>query len=137
MLHEVGGVLAANYDGRFHKFVQSCSPRLYDNGNGLIERMAQEFPRFNDVSRLDDREIRFYKLAQLGVWMLYATLHSAGKFRLDDLEKMTAFADYIVPLALRLHGITRYSEKLGAQEPCLDERYARIAFTQRRCCAKR
>ena len=112
VLHEVGGVLAANYDGRFHKFVQSCSPRLYDNGNGLIERMVKEFPRFNDVSRLDDREIRFYKLAQLGVWMLYATLHPVGKFRLDDSEKMTAFADYIVPLALRLHGITRYSEKL-------------------------
>jgi len=112
VLHEVGGVLAANYDGRFHKFVESCSPRLYDNGNGLIERMVKEFPRFNDVSRLDDREIRFYKLAQLGVWMLYATLHPAGKFRLDDSEKMTAFADYIVPLALRLHGITRYSEKL-------------------------
>jgi len=112
VLHEVGGVLAENYAGRFHKFVQSCSPRLYDNGNGLIERMVKEFPRFNDVSRLDDREIRFYKLAQLGVWMLYATLHPAGKFRLDDSEKMTAFADYIVPLALRLHGITRYSEKL-------------------------
>jgi len=112
VLHEVGGVLAENYAGRFHKFVQSCSPRLYDNGNGLIERMVKEFPRFNDVSILDDREIRFYKLAQLGVWMLYATLHPAGKFRLDDSEKMTAFADYIVPLALRLHGITRYSEKL-------------------------
>ena len=112
VLHQVGGLLAANYDGRFHKFVESCSPRLYDNGNGLIERMAKEFPRFNDVSRLDDREIRFYKLAQLGVWMLYATLHPVGKFRLDDSEKMTAFADYIVPLALRLHGITRYSDKL-------------------------
>ena len=25
VLQEVGGVLAANYDGRFHKFVQSCT----------------------------------------------------------------------------------------------------------------
>jgi hypothetical protein len=112
VLHEVGGVLAAKYDGRFHKFVESCSPRLYANGNGLIERLVKEFPRFNDVSTLDGFEIKFYKLAQLGVWMLYAILHSIGKFRLDDAEKMTAFADYIVPLALRLHGITRYSEKL-------------------------
>ena len=108
VLHEVGGVLAAKYDGRFHKFVQSCSPRLYGNGNGLIERLVKEFPRFNDVSMLDGLEIKFYKLAQLGVWMLYAI----GKFRLEDAEKMTAFADYIVPLALRLHGITRYSENL-------------------------
>lgn len=112
VLHEVGNVLAERYDGRFHKFVQSCSPRLYDKGNGLIDRMVKEFPRFSDVSSLDGHEIKFYKLAQLGVWMLYAALHSAGKFRLDDPEKMTAFADYIVPVALRLHGITRYSEKL-------------------------
>ena len=112
VLHEIGSVLAAKYDGRFHKFVQSCSPRLYGNGNGLIERLVKEFPRFNDVSMLDGLEIKFYKLAQLGVWMLYAILHSIGKFGLEDAEKMTAFADYIVPLALRLHGITRYSEKL-------------------------
>lgn len=112
VLHGVGAVLAAKYDGRFHKFVQSCSPRLYDSGNGLIERMVSEFPRFRDVSLLDGHEIKFYKLAQLGVWMLYSTLHPKGRFQLDDVEKMTAFADYIVPMALRLHGITCYSEKL-------------------------
>jgi len=112
VVHQVGKVLAEKYDGRFHKFVKACSPRLYDNGNGLIERLVKEFPRFNDVSMLDGHEIKFYKLAQLGIWMLYATLHRAGKFRLDDPEKMTAFADYIVPVALRLHGITSYSERL-------------------------
>jgi hypothetical protein len=112
VLHQVGKTLAEKYDGRFHKFIKSCSPRLYDNGNGLIDRLVKEFPRFNDVSMLDGHEIKFYKLAQLGIWMLYATSHRAGKFRLDDPQKITAFADYIVPVALRLHGITQYSEKL-------------------------
>src|SRR5215813_135602 len=112
VLHEVGAVLAAKYDGRFANFVHSCSPRLYDNGNGLIDRMIKEFPRFDDVSTLDGHEIKFYKLAQLGIWMMYATLHKSGKFRLDDPEKMTAFADYIVPVALRLLGITSYSKEL-------------------------
>jgi hypothetical protein len=112
VLHQVGTVLAEKYDGRFHKFVQTCSPRLYDRGNGLIERMVKEFPRFNDVSEFEGQEIKFYKLAQLGVWMLYSTLHKAGKFRLDDPEKMTAFADYIVPVALRLLGVTSYSQEL-------------------------
>jgi hypothetical protein len=112
VLHQVGKVLATKYDGRFHNFVKSCFPKLYDNGNGLIDRLVTEFPRFNDVSDLDGHEIKFYKLAQLGIWMLYATLHRAGKFRLDDPQKMTAFADYIVPVALRLHGITSYSERL-------------------------
>jgi len=112
VLHQVGKVLADKYDGHFHNFVRSCSPRLYDNGNGLIERLVKEFPRFNDVSLLDGREIKFYKLPQLGIWMLYATMHPSGKFRLDDPEKMTAFADYIVPVALRLMGITSYSKEL-------------------------
>jgi hypothetical protein len=112
VLHQVGAVLADKYDGRFHKFVQACSPRLYDRGNGLIERMVKEFPRFNDVSEFEGHEIKFYKLAQLGVWMLYSTLHKSAKFRLDDAEKMTAFADYIVPVALRLLGVTSYSPEL-------------------------
>jgi Potential Queuosine, Q, salvage protein family len=112
VLQQVGAVLAEKYQGKFHKFVQSCAPRLYDSGNGLIERMVSEFPRFHDVSVLDGQAIQFYKLVQLGVWMLYATLNRVGKFRVDDIEKMTAFADYIVPVALRLHGITRYSERL-------------------------
>ena len=112
VLHDVGKVLSQKYDGRFHNFVHACSPRLYDNGNGLIERMVKEFPRFDDVSMLDGRETKFYKLAQLGIWMLYSTLHRSGKFRLEDPEKMTAFADYIVPVALRLMGITSYSKEL-------------------------
>jgi len=112
VLHQVGEVLADKYDGHFHNFVRSCSPKLYDNGNRLIDRLVKEFPRFNDVSLLDGHEIKFYKLPQLGIWMLYATMHPSGKFRLDDPEKMTAFADYIVPVALRLMGITSYSKEL-------------------------
>jgi hypothetical protein len=112
VLHEVGAALAEKHDGRFHNFIHSCSPRLYDNGNGLIERMVKEFPRFRDVSSFEGHEIKFYKLAQLGIWMLYSTLHKSGKFRLDDPHKMTAFADYIVPVALRLLGITSYSKEL-------------------------
>ena len=112
VLHQVGKVLADKYDGHFHNFVRSCSPKLYDNGNGLIDRLVKEFPRFNNVSLLDGHAIKFYKLPQLGIWMLYATMHPSGKFRLDDPEKMTAFADYIVPVALRLMGITSYSKEL-------------------------
>ena len=112
VLHEVGAVLAKKYDGHFHNFIDDCSPRLYDNGNGIVERLVKEFPRFNDVSMYDGHEIKFYKLPQLGIWMLYANLHRRGWFRLDDPEKMTAFADYIVPAACRILGIMKYSPAL-------------------------
>jgi putative queuosine salvage protein len=110
--HQAGGVLAKKYDGYFHNFVKSCSPRCYDNGNGLVERLVSEFPRFNDVSQYDGHEIKIYKLPQLGVWMLYAHLHKSGTFRLEDPEKLTAFADYIVPAGLRVMGILKYSPEL-------------------------
>jgi hypothetical protein len=110
--HEVGKVLAERYDGRFHNFIKSCPPKLYDNGKGLIDRLVTEFPRFNDVSPFEGHEIKFYKLAQLGFWGIYSGLKSTGVFPLDDIGKMTAFADYIVPVALRLLGITTYSPSL-------------------------
>jgi len=112
VLHEVGAVLAKKYDGHFHNFIDDCSPRLYDNGNGIVDRLVKEFPRFNDVSQYDGHEIKFYKLPQLGIWMLYANLHRRGWFKLDDPEKMTAFADYIVPAACRILGIMEYSPAL-------------------------
>jgi hypothetical protein len=112
LFHEVGAVLSAKYGGRYYNFIQSCSQRLYDNGNGLVERLAAEFPRYNDVSTYDGHEVKFYKLTQLGYWQIYAGLGPKGGFRLDDPQKMTAFADYIVPVALRLMGMTSYSPEL-------------------------
>ncbi len=109
---QVGSVLAEKYNGRFHNFVKSCPPRLYDNGAGLIDRMVKEFPRFKDVSPYDGETIKIYKLPQLGLWLAYSALRKSGQFRLEDIDKMTAFADYIVPVALRLLGITSYSTEL-------------------------
>lgn len=112
ILNHVGRVLAGRYNGRFHNFVASCSPRLYDNGNGLVERLASEFPRFGDVSPYEGQTIKFYKLPQLAIWFLFTSLGKTGEFRIEDLQTMSAFADYIVPVALRSLGITSYSAKL-------------------------
>ena len=112
VLHQVGAVLAERYQGRFHNFINDCPLRLYDKGDGLVERMAREFPRFNDVSEYDGHTIKIYKLAQLGLWFVYSSLRKTGLFKLEDLDKMTAFADYMVPVPLRLFGIFTYSPEL-------------------------
>ena len=109
---QVGKVLATKFGGRFHNFVRSCSPKLYDNGQGLVDRLILEFPRFRDISPYRGHTIKFFKLPQLGVWFLYTSLKKSGKFPVQDLDKMTAFADYIVPVALRLLGMTSYSSEL-------------------------
>jgi len=74
---------------QLHPVVSSA---LYDNGKGLVERLALEFPRYNDVSLCDGHEVKFYKLTQLGFWQIYSGLGAAGGFRLEDPQKMTAFA---------------------------------------------
>jgi hypothetical protein len=112
ILHQVGDVLARRYGGRFHNFVASCSSKLYDGGKGLVDRLVAEFPRFRDVSPYDGHTVKFYKLPQLAIWFLYTSLRKSGKFQVEDLETMSAFADYIVPVALRLLEITTYSPEL-------------------------
>ncbi len=112
ILRQVGGVLTEKYGGRFRNFLASAPPRLYRDGEGVLERLVREFPRFNDVSKFEGHEIKFYKLAQLSLWILHSAFHRTGGFQLQDLERMTAFADYIVPVALRLMGIFSYSPEL-------------------------
>lgn len=112
IFRSVGEVLVERYAGRFAHFVRSAPPRLYENAKGLLERLVAEFPRFNDITRYAGHEVKFYKLAQLAIWILYCALGRTGAFRLEDPEKLTAFADYIVPVALRVMGILEYSRAL-------------------------
>ena len=110
ILNEIGTTLVERYGGRFHRFVASCAPAMYADGDGLLERLVAEFPRFDDVSDYHGHMVRFYKLAQLGLW----GLHRTGLVPLADIGAMTAFADYIVPLALRVMGILEYAPELAA-----------------------
>jgi hypothetical protein len=108
ILNEVGRVLVEQYDGRFSRFVDDCRPALYADGDGLLERMLHEFPRFDDVSEYRGLTVRFYKLAQLAMW----SMHGAGLVTITDIDRMTAFADYIVPVALRVMGVLEYTPTL-------------------------
>jgi hypothetical protein len=112
VLNAVGTILAERYDDFFHNFVPTCSPRLFDEGKGLVDRLITEFPRFNDVSDYQGETIRFHKLAQLAYWGLYSGFKGRGGFRIDDIGSMTAFADYIVPVALRVMDIMVYTSEL-------------------------
>ncbi|MEN9324980.1 MAG: hypothetical protein RL414_734 [Actinomycetota bacterium] len=115
LFNEVGEVLVSQYQGKFHNFVRDCSPRLYDGGNGLLERLTKEFPRFNDVSMYNGHEIQIFKLAQLGIWGMHLALKPRGAWDLEDAHLITAFADYIVPVGMRVTGIFEYSPELEKQ----------------------
>jgi len=121
IFNEVGRVLVEKYQGGYHNFVRSCSPRLYDQGNGLLERLVTEFPRFNDVSDYHGNKVQIFKLAQLGIWGMHLALSPRGHWKLEDASELTAFADYIVPVGLRVMGIFEYAKELEDQINNLQE----------------
>jgi hypothetical protein len=117
ILREAGAALVEKHGGRFHHLVAGASPKLYDGGNGMLETLVRDVPRFNDVAQYDGQEVQFHKLAQLAFWMLHVTL--PGGLGVSDLDRLAAFADYIVPVGLRAMEIIRYSDEL---ERAIDDR---------------
>ena len=113
ILLNVGAKLSDDYEGDWINFINAGPKKLYDNGEGLIERLTSEFPRFDDTSQYAEKyNVHFYKLAQLAFWGIHAELAGTGDFYIEDMQSMSAFADYIVPVALEVMKIVEYSEEL-------------------------
>ena len=96
ILRDAGAVLVERWGGRFANVVASVS-----TVEEYLAVLRAEFPRFDDSP--------FLKLAQLSAWIL----HIEGAVSWPDLERLTAFADYIVPAGLRAMGVLRYSDELA------------------------
>ena len=112
VLNQVGQILVEEYKGDWLNFVKSGPKKLYQNGEGLIERLVSQFERFRDTSIYLGEKVHFLKLAQLAFWGIHRELGKYDDFYIEDMENMTAFADYIVPVALEKMKIITYSEKL-------------------------
>jgi hypothetical protein len=124
ILNQVGATLVADHRGRFHHFVRSCPPVMIADGDGILERLVREFPRFDDRSPYRGHTVVFDKLAQLALWSLHLAVGETGGFALRDLDRMTAFADYIVPVALRVMGVLEY-------DPGLEDRLSKGVAIER------
>jgi hypothetical protein len=66
---------------------------------------------FADVSRYHELDVPFLKRAQLAA----ADLHRAGAARFTDLDRLTMFADNLVPHVLRLDGVLAFDRGLVAR----------------------
>lgn len=115
ILRHVGDVLVREFGGRFTGLIDAAEGRLHsDDGTGIVDLLTSRIPRFDDVSPYGEHRVRFDKLAQLAVWMVHTSLGGQPGFPLADLDQMTAFADYIVPVGLEVLGIVQYSDELAA-----------------------
>jgi hypothetical protein len=69
----------------------------------LAEQLAAGMPLFDDPG--------FYKRAQI----VSSDLELAGVAEFDDLDRLTIFADNLVPHVLRVDGVLRYAPELAAR----------------------
>jgi hypothetical protein len=102
-LNDLGARLAEEYAG---------SPlALVDAAGGSAVALAQTLARwssFDDVSSYDELQLPFFKRAQL----LAADFARAGVAKWQDTDKLTMFADNLVPHVLRLDGVLSFDRRL-------------------------
>jgi hypothetical protein len=109
-LADLGRLLLERWDGRYTDLVAAAggsAARLI----GLLEAM----PLFRDVSRYRGLEVPFYKRAQITASDLAAAFGGEGPGRFDDLDRLTLFADNLVPHVLRCEGVLVYAQPLAAR----------------------
>jgi hypothetical protein len=106
-LSELGRFVEARAGGSFEGLVASAG--------GSAERLVEclrEMPFYRDVSRYRSFEVPLYKRAQITAWDLALAFDGSGPGRFEDLDKLTIFADNLVPHVLRCEGVLHYSPEL-------------------------
>jgi hypothetical protein len=103
-LRDVGAHLLADHGGRYLGVVEGA-----DSIPALAGQLAG-WDAFADVSSYEGRAVPFYKRAQLAA----ADLERAGIAQLPGGERLTAFADNLVPHVLRVDGLLRLDAELDA-----------------------
>jgi hypothetical protein len=106
-LRDLGELLEARYAGRYAALLESAG----GSAECLVARLA-EMPLYRDVARYAGTEVPFYKRAQLAAADLALALGGQGLGRFEDLDRLTLFADNLVPHVLRLEGALVYDAGL-------------------------
>jgi hypothetical protein len=77
--------------------------------------LVAEMPFYRDVSSLDGMEVPFYKRAQIVASDLSIAFDRLGPGAFADLDRLTIFADNLVPHVLRVDGVLAYDPALLAR----------------------
>jgi hypothetical protein len=109
-LRDLGALLRARFDGSFRALVE----RAGGSAAALVGILA-EMPYYRDVALHDGEPVPLYKRAQLTASDLHAAFRGEGPGRFDDLERLTIFADNLVPHVLRRDGVLRYTAELSGR----------------------
>jgi hypothetical protein len=105
-LNDLGQHICKEHGGSFDAVIEAAG----GSAESLVELLAG-WDCFADTSTYEELELPFLKRAQIAA----ADLHRAGAARFGDLDRLTMFADNLVPHVLRLDGILRLDPDLVAR----------------------
>jgi len=104
-LVEAGKILLEKYQGLFINALEEAG---YD-AIKLVQLIYDNFPSFRDVVTFKNNELFFLKRAQI---VASDISYLCGK-KLQNVEKLTAFADYKLPQVLRMFEVMEYTQRLA------------------------
>jgi hypothetical protein len=102
-LNDLGRHVSDEHDGRFADVVDAAGSSVVT----LVQTLSA-WESFADTSRYDAIELPFLKRAQIAA----ADLSRAGVGAFRDLDRLTMFADNLVPHVLRLDGVLEFAPEL-------------------------
>ena len=105
-LNDLGAHVELDYGGSYEAVVDAAA----GSAVGLAQLLGC-WRSYADCSRYDELEIPFLKRAQIAA----ADLQRAGVVQFRDIERLTMFADNLVPHVLRLDGILEFDDDLVAR----------------------
>lgn len=102
-LRDVGERVLAEHGGSFESVVDAAG------GSALaLADLLAGWDAFADVSEYEGERVPFFKRAQIAA----ADVDRMGVAKLRDVERLTAFADNLVPHVLRVDGVLRLDLEL-------------------------
>ena len=109
-LRDLGALVDERHGGRFAGVVEAAER----SAAGLVVELCR-MPLYRDVAQYAGFPVSFYKRAQLTAADLAAAFEGKGPGRFHDLERLTIFADNLVPHVLRRDGVLVYADALAAR----------------------
>lgn len=106
-LNDLGHYLLEGFGGSFVRLIEAA-----DHSAERLVKLLATMPFFRDIERYEGLEVPFYKRAQLTAADLALAFGGQGLGRFDDLDRLTIFADNLVPHVLRVDGVLCYAEEL-------------------------
>jgi len=107
-LSELGAHVTARFGGRFEAMVAAAS-----HSAERLAALLTEMPFFRDVWPYDALEVPLYKRAQITASDLALALDGESYGAFTDLDRLTVFADNVVPHVLRADGVLEYAPALA------------------------